>query len=502
MLLQAEAKAEAEKCFWQAIEVAQRQGGKSLELRAVMSLSRLWHSEGLSEKKEAARQMLAEIYNWFTEGFDTADLQEAKALLEELSTEATGYNRPELAQQVAPNTPLTFSQSNESPKSEQVFTEDSNLYRQASSQIFVPSSPVIQAGQEGKEISQLFQVQYGLWALKQVQAELQTALNLAEQMLHLTQPRQDPLLLMPAHWMVGNILYWMGEFAPAQKHFEQSMALYDPQHHRSHVLLFGQDQGVACLSFQAWNLWHLGYPDQALNKSRAALTLAHELGHPYSLVYATNWCAQVHLKRREWQASLEQIEAEMTLSNEHGFPFWQVVGTILRGWVLSEQGQVEKGIVLMRQSLAAWRGLGAEVSRPYFLAPLVSAYAKVGQVEEGLNAVTEALAAVERTAEHLWEAELYRLRGELLLNASREGGGVKDESEAENCFWQAIKVARRQEAKSLELRAVMSLSQLWQRQDKKEEARQMLAEIYDWFTEGFDTADLREAKALLDAWRL
>jgi predicted ATPase len=300
--------------------------------------------------------------------------------------------------------------------------------------------------------------------------------------------------------MVGNILYWLGEFIPAQKHLEQSMALYDPRHHRSHVLLFGQDQGVACLSFQAWNLWHLGYPDQALNKSREALTLAQELGHPYSQVYALNWCAQLHLKRREWQASLEQIKAEMVLSTEQGFSFWQVVGTILRGWALSEQDQVAEGIVLLRQGLAAWRELGAEVSRPYFLAPLISAYGKAGQIEEGLRAVAEAVAAVEKTAEHLWEAELYRLKGELLLNASREGGGMKDEAEA--CFRRAIEVARRQGAKSLELRAVMSLSRLWQSEGKQEEARRMLAEIYGWFTEGFATADLQEAKVLVEAWAL
>lgn len=299
---------------------------------------------------------------------------------------------------------------------------------------------------------------------------------------------------MPAHWMVGNILYWLGEFSPAQKHLEQSMALYDPRHHRTHVLLFGQDQGVACLSFQVWNLWHLGYPDQALNKSRAALTLAHELGHPYTQVYALNWCAQVHLKRREWQASLEQIEAEVALSTEQGFSFWQVVGTILRGWALSEQGQVEAGIVLLRQGLAAWRELGAEVSRPYFLAPLISAYGKVGQIEEGLNAVAEALAAVEKTAEHLWEAELHRLKGELLL--TDQGGGQQDEAEV--CFWRAIKLAQHQGAKSLELRAVMNLSQLWQKQGRREEARRMLAEIYEWFTEGFNTLDLQEARTLLE----
>jgi predicted ATPase len=353
-----------------------------------------------------------------------------------------------------------------------------------------------------ENVPQLFQVLYGLWSLKQIRAEFQMARELAEQMLALAQRQGDSFLLMPAHWAVGHILYWMGEFAPAQQHFEQSMALYDPRHHRSHVLLFGQDQGVTCLSFQAWNLWQLGYPDQALKRSREALTLAKELAHPHSLVYAIIFAARVHLRRGEWQTIQEQIEAEIALSTGHGFPYWQASATIIRGETLAEQGQVEEGIVLIGQGLAAWRVQRAEIYRPCVLALLAEAYGKVGQAEEGLNAVAEALAAVEKTAEHLWEPELYRLRGELLLKG--EGGGMKDESEgeAEVCFWQAIEVARRQSAKSLELRAVMSLSRLWQSQGKQEEARRMLAEIYDWFTEGFDTADLREAKALLETWAL
>ncbi len=484
-------KDEAEKCFWRAMEVARRQGAKSLELRAVMSLSRLWQAQGSQGKREEARQMLAEIYGWFTEGFDTADLQEARVLLETLSAEIPEHHRPELAQHGA--TALPARREDDRPTSpEQPLTQHRTLYRQLSP---TPAPPA-QAGSGEDHTLQLFQVLYGQWAFKQVRAELQPALNLAEQMLHLAQRQPDPFLLMPAYWTVGNIHYWMGQFAAAQSYLEQSLALYDPQHHRAHVLLFGQDQGVACLSFQGWNLWCLGYPDQAWQKSRAALTLAHELGHPYSQVYAINWAAQVHLKRREWQAGLEHIDAELALSIEHGFSFWQVVATILRGWALTEQGQVAEAIPLLRQGVDNWRALGAEVSRPYFLAPLIAASGKMGQVEEGLKAVTEALAAVEKTAEHLWEAELYRLRGELLLKDREAGGGRKDEVEV--CFWQAIEVARRQEAKSLELRAVMSLSRLWQGQGRREEARRMLAEIYGWFTEGFDTADLQEAKVLLD----
>jgi predicted ATPase len=201
----------------------------------------------------------------------------------------------------------------------------------------------------------------------------------------------------------------------------------------------------------------------------------------------------LHRLRQEGQAAQERAEAAMTLSTEQGFPFWLAMGTILRGGALAEQGQATDGITQMRQGLAVFQATGAEVGRPYFLALLAEAYGRGGQVEEGLCALAEALAAVEKTGERFYEAELHRLTGELLLARA-----VANQVEAEACFRQALDIARRQSAKSLELRAAMSLSRLWQHQGERDEARQLLPEIYGWFTEGFDTADLQEAKALLD----
>ena len=189
----------------------------------------------------------------------------------------------------------------------------------------------------------------------------------------------------------------------------------------------------------------------------------------------------------------------MALSAEQGFALALSQAAILRGWVLAEQGQGEEGIAQIRQSMAAWRATGAELRRPYYLALLAEAYGKGGQVEEGLSVVAEALAAVDKTRERFYEVELYRLRGELMLAKSRvQSLGSSVQKEAEECFWKAIEIARRQQAKSLELRATMSLTRLWQQQGKRAEARQMLAEVYNWFTEGFDTKDLQEAKALLE----
>jgi predicted ATPase len=193
----------------------------------------------------------------------------------------------------------------------------------------------------------------------------------------------------------------------------------------------------------------------------------------------------------------ERTEAAIALSTEQGFAIWLAASAYWRGWVLAEQGQGEEGIAQIRQGLAAWRETGAELSWHYLLGLLAEAHAKMGQVKEGLAAIDEALEAMP-TSGRFWEAELYRLKGELLLKD--EGGGMKDEVEAkaEECFRQAIEVAQRQGAKSLELRATVSLGRLWQSQGKQEEAHRMLVEIYGWFTEGFDTTDLKEAKALLE----
>ncbi len=190
----------------------------------------------------------------------------------------------------------------------------------------------------------------------------------------------------------------------------------------------------------------------------------------------------------------------ITLSNEQGFAFYVAQGTILWGWALAERGQREKGIVQMHQGLAAYQAMRSEIMRPYWLALLAEAYGKVGQAEEGLSVLAEALATVDKTGERWYEAEVYRLKGELTLKQSRvQRLASSVQKEAEECFHKAIDIARRQQAKSWELRAVTSLARLWQQQGKKDEARRVLAEVYGWFTEGFDTADLQEAKALLDS---
>jgi predicted ATPase len=242
----------------------------------------------------------------------------------------------------------------------------------------------------------------------------------------------------------------------------------------------------------ALSLWNLGYPEQALQQSLAALALARQDASPYGLALATFMAAELHISRREPQRVREMAEDCLAIGKEHGFPQWQANGYICRGWALVEAGQGPAGMAQLREGIAGMHAFGADLSRSRYLALLGEACGASGQLAEGLRLLAEALAFAERYGERFFEAEIYRLRGELLLKSEAP------QAEAEECFHQAIKVAQRQQAKSPELRAVMSLARLWRRQGKIAEARRTLAEIYGWFTEGFDTADLREAKALLE----
>ncbi|MBI3800343.1 MAG: AAA family ATPase [Deltaproteobacteria bacterium] len=360
------------------------------------------------------------------------------------------------------------------------------------------------------ETPQIFPVLWGLCAFYTVRAEYKTARELGRQLVSLAQSVQDPTLLLLAHYALGQALHLMGEFTLGREHLEQALALYDPQQHRSLAFLYGSDSGVLGQCHLALVLRHLGYPNQALKRINEALTLARELSHPFSLAFALTQVAMIHQFRREGQAAQKWVEEAIVLSTEQGFPFYVAVGAIVQGTALVEQGQGEKGIAQLRQGLAAFRDMGVELGLPTYLAMLAEAYGKVGQTEEGLTLLAEALAVAHRTEGRVGEAEVYRLKGELTLQlfniqrskfkapASLESSVQSLESEAEGYFLKAIEVARQQQAKSWELRAVMSLSRLWKQQGRKKEAQQLLAETYGWFTEGFDTKDLQEAKALLE----
>lgn len=303
--------------------------------------------------------------------------------------------------------------------------------------------------------------------------------------------------------MLGRTLLFLGEPVLARMHLEQGIALYDPQQGRSRAFNVGMDPGVACLSCLAWTLWLLGYPAQALTRVYEALTLAQESSHAYSLAFALHHAALLRLSRREASKALEHAEATMALAREHGFAQWSAGGMFTRGWALIEQGAVQEGIVQLQQAQAAWQSLGTELAQTHVFVRMIEAYEKSGRVEEGLRVLDESLVVMHKNAEFYYEAELYRLKGELLLahggSRLQAQGQWHMVGEAEECFHQALSVASAQQTKSLQLRAAMSLGRLCQQHGKQAEARQMLRDLYNWFTEGFDTRDLQEAKALLES---
>ena len=242
------------------------------------------------------------------------------------------------------------------------------------------------------------------------------------------------------------------------------------------------------------NLWFLGYPEQAVQQCDQALTFAQGLSHPFSFAFALCVKVQVHQRRRETTIVQEQAEALITLSTEHGFPFRATVGSMLLGWALAERGEGKIGIARIEEGLATWQTIGARMLSTWWLGLRAEAYGKIGQVEEALTIVVDALRAVENTGERFYEAELYRLKGAFLLQLSAD-----NQREAEACFQHSMTIAQSQGGKAWELRTATSLARLWQQQGKRQQAHDLLAHVYSWFTEGFETPDLQEAKALLDA---
>jgi predicted ATPase len=345
--------------------------------------------------------------------------------------------------------------------------------------------------QQLDDLVTLFPVLYGLWNLYLVRCELARCKELAGQIFSLAQSQPDPVFLLVGHNVLQQPLFHRGELAEARRHQEQGLALYDRNQHATLTAVYGEDPGVGCLAYGAATLWHLGYPDQALRSVQAARRLAEELAHPFNVAQALYYGAFTHLCRRE-VGCVEAVAAVLTgLCREHGFALLLAGGRVLRGWCRAAQGQAGAGLRQMRQGLADWQATGALSHRPFHLALLAEVLGREGQLGEGLAALDEAQALATASGERFLEAELHRLRGELLLAGDEVGP-------AEACFRQALDVARAQQARSLELRAVVSLGRLYRQQGRQAEARPLLAQMYDWFKEGFDLPDLQEAKVVLE----
>jgi DNA-binding winged helix-turn-helix (wHTH) protein/predicted ATPase len=342
------------------------------------------------------------------------------------------------------------------------------------------------------ETPHLFPTLRGLCWSSQSRGALATAQEVGAQLYQLAQRAATPVHLLEAHEILGYSLFFLGDYAAARMHLERGMALTDPTAPRALGLSQDVVPEVRCRTLAANTLWCLGYPTQALRRSQEALTLGQALAHPPSLALAQHFVAYLHHRRREVRAVQAQADALLALATTQGFPLWVGMGTCWRGWALALQGQAAAGLAQLSQGMAAVVATGQELTRPLCLLLLAEAAGHGGLVEEERRLVGEALAALEASERGDLLAEAYRLQGALLL---RQAG--PDTAQAETCFQQALAIARRQQAKAWELRAAMSLSRLWQQQGKRSEAQALLAPLYSWFTEGFDTADLQEAQALL-----
>jgi predicted ATPase len=289
-----------------------------------------------------------------------------------------------------------------------------------------------------------------------------------------------------------------GNLRLAHTHLERGLALYDPDIHDDvSIDSVVAAIGISIFSTCGWVLWLLGYPEQARIRCDEALERAQSLAHPYTLARTQYYHNIVHQLRREPQVVQAQAEIAIAVATEQAFAFPLALGTISQGWSLAVQGQGAEGLQQLRQGIELQRSTGGECLLPHVLALLSETYHVIGKSEEGLKVLSEALLVAETTGEQHYLAELYRLKGELILSQT-----APDAHEAELCFQKALETARQQAAKSWELRAAMSLARLWLKQKKREQAHDLLAPTYNWFTEGFDTADLQDARALLDALAL
>ncbi len=350
--------------------------------------------------------------------------------------------------------------------------------------------------QEVGETRDVGEALWGLWTFHILKAELGTAREIAEEFLSWATQLPQPGFVMRGHWMVELISTHLGQFPTALDHFQKALALYDPARHLDDAFLYALNPGVAMPCFAAWTHWFMGQPDVAVELIQKALKLAHELSEPHSLTHALLFAAVLYQLRRDGVRAREHADAAIAASTKHGLAMYHAMATIMRGWTLIDERRGEEAVQEIETGLAALRATGTELVRPHFLALLAEALKELGRHNEALSALDQALELAQRTGEIYYEAELYRLKGELLL-ASQPVEKPASVTDADGCFAQSLKIAQQQKANAWELRTAMSIARQRQRNGKGTEARELLSRVYNSFTDGFDTLDLREAKALL-----
>ena len=393
--------------------------------------------------------------------------------------------RDEIKLQAALITPLMHVKGYAAPETKAAVERARLLIEQAEALGEPPEDPLL-----------LFSVLYGFWVARYLAFNGDVMRNLAAQFLALAEKQAATAPLLHAHRIMGISLLWTGDIAPGRVHLDRAIALYDPVEHRPLATRFGQDAQVSILSQRSWALWLLGCPEAALADAEHALNDAGELGQAATLMLALSFTSFTEINCGDYAAANAQLDEDAALADEKGTLLWKALGMMQQGCVLALTGKASKAVQMITAGLAAFRSTGSTVWVPVFLSYLASAYAELGQFDDAWRCIGEAMTAVEATKERLWAAEVNRVAGEIALK-SRE----PDAAKAEEYFERALAVARGQQAKSWELRAAMSMARLWRDQGKRDAAHDLLAPVYGRFTEGFDTLDLKEAKALLGELR-
>jgi predicted ATPase len=338
-----------------------------------------------------------------------------------------------------------------------------------------------------------FSVLRGLWSSTLNAGNIAAALEHATNFLSIaqSQPSSGPLLV--GHGALAYSLILSGDYRAALEHAEAAASLYRPDEHRDSALHYGQDIGVSAFSVLSWALWHRGYPDQSARAADRALAYSRELGHAHTLAYAFGLAGRAAVFARDVATVYAHSNDCLAVASEHGFAYWAAWGRVLQGWADAQRGEAATGIARIRDGLAAYEATGDRSATPLLLTLLAEALALAGKIEEALAALDDALAKVAVSGAKGWDAEIYRLRGEIVGRLP-----YPDPAKAEDSFCTALAIAREQGTRGYELRAAMSLARLWREQGRRADARDLLAPLYSAFTEGFDTPDLKEAKALLD----
>jgi predicted ATPase len=370
--------------------------------------------------------------------------------------------------------PLIAIEGYASPNVGRVYTKARELYEQTG---------------DSPDISEVL---WGLWTFHTLSAEFETARDIAEEFLRLSERLPYPGLALRGHWALETTFLHLGNFGLALEHFEKALAIYEPTQHRDDSFSYALNPGVAMPCFAAWSLWFSGFPDQSLQRIEEALTLARELSEPHGMAHATLFASVLYQLRRDTLMAQYYAEAVIDISREHGLALYGAMATIMQAWSASKYGGARAAVDQIREGLAALDATGTFLVRPHFLALLAEALTKLNEIDEALLLLDEAMDLVHSKGERYYQAELYRLKGELLLKQT-----TTNEARAEDCFRQSLSIAESQEAKAWQLRTALSLARLYRSQGKVVEARSLLTPIYDSFTEGFETDDLRDAGVLL-----